>query len=134
MLRDAGIEGTTLVHMYINATGVVGNAFVAATSGYEQLDQAALQVAGPFEFESAQNEGENVAVWVSFRESGGSHGQYESALHLLWGEVGRASAQAITIIPDSTHFRAGQSLAVLCVGGSVRSPTARASGSSRRTC
>ena len=47
-----------------------------------------------------------MVVWVSFRESGGSHGQYESALHLLWGEVGRASAQAITIIPDSFSGRA----------------------------
>ena len=57
VLRDAGIDGTTLVHMYINAAGVVENALVAATSGYEQLDQAALQVAAAFEFEPAQNEG-----------------------------------------------------------------------------
>lgn len=64
VLRDAGIGGTTLVHMYINVAGVVGNALVAATSGYEQLDQAALRVAAAFEFEPAQNEGENMAVWL----------------------------------------------------------------------
>ncbi|MDE2752026.1 MAG: energy transducer TonB [Gemmatimonadota bacterium] len=64
VLRDAGIGGTTLVHMYINVAGVVGNALVAATSGYEQLDQAALRVAAAFEFEPAQNEGENVAAWL----------------------------------------------------------------------
>lgn len=64
LLRDAGIDGTTFVHMYINAAGVVENALVAATSGYEQLDQAALRVAAAFEFEPAQYEGENVAVWL----------------------------------------------------------------------
>lgn len=64
VLRDAGVGGTTLVHMYINAAGVVGNALVAATSGHEQLDQAALRVAAAFEFKPAQNEGENVAVWL----------------------------------------------------------------------
>lgn len=36
--------------------------------------------------------------------------------------------------PRSTHFLAGQSLAVRFGGRSLRSPTARASGSSRRTC
>ena len=64
VLRDAGVGGTTRLHMFINAAGALDSALVAQTSGYEQLDQAALRVANAFEFVPAQNEGENVAVWI----------------------------------------------------------------------
>lgn len=64
MLREAGIGGTTLLHMFINVAGVLESALVAQTSGDEQLDQAALRVAYAFEFVPAQNEGADVAVWI----------------------------------------------------------------------
>ncbi len=64
VLRDAGVGGTTIVHMFINAAGVLDSALLAQTSGHEQLDQAALRVAYAFEFVPAQYEGENVAVWI----------------------------------------------------------------------
>ena len=64
VLHDAGVGGTTLLHMFINAAGMLDNALVAQTSGYEQLDQAALRVAYAFEFVPARNEGEEVAVWI----------------------------------------------------------------------
>lgn len=64
VLRDAGVGGTALLHMFINAAGVLENALLAETSGYAQLDQAALRVADAFEFVPAQNDGEEVAVWI----------------------------------------------------------------------
>ncbi len=64
VLREAGLGGTTLVHMFINAAGMLDSALVAQTSGYEQLDQAALRVAYAFEFVPARNEGADVAVWI----------------------------------------------------------------------
>ena len=63
-LREAGIGGTTIVHMYIDAAGQVGNVLVANPSGSEVLDQAALEVAREFAFEPARNRDEVVPVWI----------------------------------------------------------------------
>ena len=64
MLRDAGVGGTVLMHFFIDAAGSLENVLVAQTSGFEQLDQAAMRVAEVFEFSPALNRDERVPVWI----------------------------------------------------------------------
>ena len=65
VLRDAGIGGTVVMWFFINDQGVVDNVQVNQSSGFEQLDAAAMAVAGVFEFTPAINQNEQVAVWIS---------------------------------------------------------------------
>jgi protein TonB len=65
VLRDAGIGGTVIMWFFINDQGVVENVQVNTSSGFEQLDAAALAVADVFEFTPAINQNEQVAVWIS---------------------------------------------------------------------
>ena len=64
LLRDAGIEGTTVVHLYIDEEGVVRNQKVETSSGHVGLDNAALKVATFARFSPAMNRDKVVAVWV----------------------------------------------------------------------
>ncbi len=50
---------------FINDQGVVENVQVNQSSGFDQLDAAALAVADVFEFTPAINQNEQVAVWIS---------------------------------------------------------------------
>lgn len=63
-LRDAGIGGTTVVWFFIDDTGVVRNTKVFRSSGFEQLDRAALDVADMMRFTPAQNMDKRVPVWI----------------------------------------------------------------------
>lgn len=70
-------EGETLevgVHIYIDEEGSVANMLVNQSSGREDVDTAALEVARTMEFSPAMNEDEPVAVWISLpiRFSGGN--------------------------------------------------------------
>ena len=64
LLKDAGIDGTVLVHLFIDETGRVGNQLVKTTSGHQALDEAALRVASVAEFTPAMNRDEPVALWI----------------------------------------------------------------------
>ncbi len=64
ILRDAGIGGQTLVWFFISEQGRVLDKRVARTSGHEQLDDAALEVATVYEFTPALNRDKVVKVWV----------------------------------------------------------------------
>jgi protein TonB len=64
ILRDAGIGGQTLVWFFISEQGRVLDKRVAESSGHEQLDDAALEVAGVYEFTPALNRDKVVKVWV----------------------------------------------------------------------
>jgi len=66
VLREAGIGGIVQVFFYIDETGHVKTTRLAQSSGYDQLDAAALQVANLYEFSPALNRDKNVPVWVSF--------------------------------------------------------------------
>jgi TonB family protein len=66
VLRDAGIGGTVQVYFYIDDRGWVKTTRIAQSSGYEQLDEAAIQVANLYRFSPALNRDQKVAVWVSF--------------------------------------------------------------------
>ena len=65
-LRDAGIGGVVVVWFFIEEGGTVGDTRVAQSSGYEQLDAAALQVSDRFVFSPALLNDQNVPVWVQF--------------------------------------------------------------------
>ena len=66
VLREAGIGGIVHVYFYIDETGHVKTTRVAQSSGYDQLDDAAIHVAGLYEFSPALNRDQYVPVWVSF--------------------------------------------------------------------
>lgn len=64
LLRDAGIGGRAALWLFIDEAGVVREARLAETSGYEGLDRAAEQVARRMRFNPAKNEGRPVATWI----------------------------------------------------------------------
>ena len=63
-LRDAGIGGQALVWFFISEQGRVLDKRIARSSGHEQLDDAALEVADIYEFTPALNRDKLVKVWV----------------------------------------------------------------------
>ena len=63
-LRDAGIGGQVVVWFYISETGQVLDRRISESSGHEQLDEAALNVADVFQFTPAMNRDERVQVWI----------------------------------------------------------------------
>ena len=65
LLRDAGIGGTVMVWFFIDETGRVVRTLIHESSGWDELDQAALTVADRMEFSPAFNRDQRVPVWVS---------------------------------------------------------------------
>lgn len=63
-LRDAGIEATVVLWIFVDRTGAVSRVRVEASSGYEVVDTAAAKVARAMEFEPAVNRDRAVGVWV----------------------------------------------------------------------
>ena len=66
VLRDAGVGGEVRVFFHIDETGHVTTTRLDQSSGYGQLDEAALRVASLYEFSPALNRDKRVPVWVSF--------------------------------------------------------------------
>jgi TonB family protein len=64
VLREAGIGGTAVLWVFIDAEGAVGNTRVAQSSGHDLLDEAARAVMSELTFTPARNRGEPVAVWI----------------------------------------------------------------------
>lgn len=64
-LRDQGIGGTTNVWFYISDEGELMDVLLNTSSGHEEIDAAALEVARVFEFTPALNRTERVPVWIS---------------------------------------------------------------------
>jgi protein TonB len=65
VLRDSGIGGRVLVWFFIDEEGRVQQTQINESSGYEALDQAALNVAEVYQFSPALNRENRVAVWVA---------------------------------------------------------------------
>jgi TonB family protein len=65
LLRDAGIGGTARIWLFIDEQGVVRRTRLAAGSGYDALDQAAMQVAAAMQFRPARNRDQPVPVWIA---------------------------------------------------------------------
>jgi protein TonB len=64
MLRDAGIGGRPVVWFFIDEDAQVLRTRLSKSSGYDALDQAALEVADIMEFSPAYNRDRKVPVWV----------------------------------------------------------------------
>jgi protein TonB len=65
LLRDAGLGGVVLVWFFIDEEGRVVRTLVHESSGYVELDSAALKVADIIEFTPALNRDKRVPVWIS---------------------------------------------------------------------
>ena len=65
-LREDGVGGTVGLWVYVDETGEVGESEVRESSGYEELDEAALRLVGSMEFSPALDvDGNARAVWIS---------------------------------------------------------------------
>lgn len=63
-LWDAGVEGETVLELYVSEVGRVDSATVETSSGYPAFDSAAVAGADALEFEPARRGDETVAVRV----------------------------------------------------------------------
>ncbi len=66
VLRNVGIGGTVEVWFFVSEEGRVLDRRIFESSGYVQLDEAALKVADVFRFTPALNRDQIVQVWIRF--------------------------------------------------------------------
>jgi TonB family protein len=64
VLRDAGIGGAPVLWIHVNETGAVDATQVYESSGYEAIDQAAVDVAKVMQFSPAYDRDQVVPTWV----------------------------------------------------------------------
>jgi len=64
LARKLGYQGTVLVEALVEASGRVGDARLARSSGHAVLDRSALKVVGDWTFEPARQGDEPVSMWV----------------------------------------------------------------------
>lgn len=64
IMRQARIGGTTRLWAFIDAEGVVQKCVVRESSGYEELDRAAIEAMMEFRFEPALHLDKRVSVWI----------------------------------------------------------------------
>jgi periplasmic protein TonB len=62
--RRAGIQGTTLLGVFVGADGRVGEVVVRESAGHSDLDAAAAEAVKRWRFEPARRGSEPVAMWV----------------------------------------------------------------------
>jgi protein TonB len=62
--RRAGIQGTTLLAVFVGADGRVGEVVVRQSAGHPDLDEAAAAAVRRWRFEAARRGDEPVAIWV----------------------------------------------------------------------
>jgi protein TonB len=63
-LWDAGVEGETLLRLFVTEAGRVDTARVERSSGHPEFDSAAVSGAHDLRFEPALREQQPVGVWV----------------------------------------------------------------------
>jgi protein TonB len=63
--RRLGVQGTTLLSVFVTADGRVGEVQVRQSAGHRDLDQAAVEAVRRWRFEPARRGTEAVAVWVT---------------------------------------------------------------------
>ena len=64
-LRDAGIEGTVILWIFVDEQGSVQKTEVKESSGYEVMDEAALSTAEKMRFAPAMNRDKATPVWLA---------------------------------------------------------------------
>jgi protein TonB len=65
LLKEAGLGGTVQVWFFIDEEGQVVRTQIHQSSGYDDLDRAALKVADIIRFTPALNRDKRVPVWIS---------------------------------------------------------------------
>lgn len=63
-LWDAGVEGETLLRLFVTEQGTVDSVRVETTSGHEAFDSAAVSGSRDLRFEPARRGDDSVGVWV----------------------------------------------------------------------
>ena len=63
-LWDAGVEGETVLRLWVNEEGVVDTVRVERTSDYPAFDSAAVNGARDLKFDPARQGEANVGTWV----------------------------------------------------------------------
>lgn len=63
-LWDAGVEGETVLRLWVNPEGGVDTVQVERTSDYPAFDSSAVNGARDLQFEPAQQSGAAVGAWV----------------------------------------------------------------------
>ena len=71
----AKMEGDVWVKVLVDTEGLVKKAMVQKTSGYEQLDKAALKAAYECKYKPADYEGKKVAAWVTYKVTFANDGE-----------------------------------------------------------
>ncbi|UCC74663.1 MAG: TonB family protein [Gemmatimonadota bacterium] len=64
IMQQARIGGIVKIWAFIDAAGAVRKCVVSESSGYEELDAAAIAAMADFEFEPALHYDKRVAVWI----------------------------------------------------------------------
>ena len=64
-LWDQDMEGQTLLRVRVSDTGAVDSVEIAASSGYEAFDSAAVVGARTLRFNPARRDGERIEVWAT---------------------------------------------------------------------
>jgi protein TonB len=64
-LREAGVEGSVVLWIYIDENGKVQKSQVQKSSGYNAMDQAAMSTADQMKFSPAMNRDKKTPVWVA---------------------------------------------------------------------
>jgi protein TonB len=64
-LRKRGIEGRVYLRVLVDTTGRVGDVQVLRSSGYPEMDSAAIRAAWQYKFEPAMEDGRKVRAWVN---------------------------------------------------------------------
>jgi protein TonB len=62
--RRQGIEGTTLLKIYVSDRGLVEDVLVERTAGHQDLDLAAMEAVRKWRFEPAKQGNRPIAIWV----------------------------------------------------------------------
>jgi protein TonB len=62
--RRQGVEGTTLLKIYVSDTGLVEDVLVEGSAGHQDLDLAAMDAVKKWRFEPAKRGNQLIAVWV----------------------------------------------------------------------
>lgn len=65
--RDNGFEGVVWVKALVDKTGTVRKSMLARTSGYEMLDQAAVEAAMNYKYAPGYQNSKPVAMWVTYK-------------------------------------------------------------------
>lgn len=62
--RRQGVEGTSLLKIYVSDRGLVEDVLVEHSAGHQELDLAAMEAVKRWRFEPARQSNRPVAVWV----------------------------------------------------------------------